>query len=195
MPRSPNSPSADTTTRRWVPLRSAPASRSRPSISASARRAGSWRTSSATPSWAARATARSDRPMRPRSGRAPCQSRTAPFPRPLRRDGASCLRTHLGDQRCGTIGVRVRSVSGRMVGAKRGAPTRRMRADGAGPRRPRLASSRLSVEEAADVLATTLSPQSFLSFTVDRGWTVEHLGSWLKDALPRLLLVSRVASS
>ena len=48
--------------------------------------------------------------------------------------------------------------------------------------------SGLSVEEAADVLATTLSPQSFLAFTVDRGWTVEHLGSWLKDALPRLLL-------
>ena len=46
----------------------------------------------------------------------------------------------------------------------------------------------LTVEEAADVLATTLSPQSFLSFTVDRGWTVEHLGSWLKDALPRLLV-------
>ena len=34
----------------------------------------------------------------------------------------------------------------------------------------------LSVEEAADILATTLSPQSFLAFTVDRGWTVEHLG-------------------
>ena len=41
----------------------------------------------------------------------------------------------------------------------------------------------LSVEEAADVLATTLSPQSFLAFTVDRGWTVDHLGAWLKDAL------------
>ena len=46
----------------------------------------------------------------------------------------------------------------------------------------------LSVEEAADVLATTLSPQSFLAFTVDRGWTVEHLAAWLKDALPRLLV-------
>lgn len=45
----------------------------------------------------------------------------------------------------------------------------------------------LSVEEAADVLATTLSPQSFLAFTVDRGWTVERLAAWLKDALPRLL--------
>ena len=46
----------------------------------------------------------------------------------------------------------------------------------------------LSVEEGADVLATTLSPQSFLAFTVDRGWTVDHLGKWLKHALPRLLL-------
>lgn len=46
----------------------------------------------------------------------------------------------------------------------------------------------LTVEEAADVLATTLSPQSFLEFTVDRGWTVEHLGTWLKDSLPRLLV-------
>ena len=46
----------------------------------------------------------------------------------------------------------------------------------------------LSLEEAADVLATTLSPQSFLAFTVDRGWTVDHLGEWLKHALPRLLL-------
>ncbi|HYJ48524.1 MAG TPA: helix-turn-helix domain-containing protein [Microbacterium sp.] len=49
----------------------------------------------------------------------------------------------------------------------------------------------LSVEEAADVLATTLSPQSFLAFTVDRGWSVEHLGAWLKDALPRLLVDGR----
>jgi AcrR family transcriptional regulator len=49
----------------------------------------------------------------------------------------------------------------------------------------------LSVEEAADILATTLSPQSFLSFTVDRGWTVEHLASWLKDALPRMLVAPR----
>lgn len=46
----------------------------------------------------------------------------------------------------------------------------------------------LSVEEGADVLATTLSPQSYLAFTVDRGWTVDHLGEWLKHALPRLLL-------
>ncbi|WP_426321764.1 TetR/AcrR family transcriptional regulator [Microbacterium sp. E-13] len=46
----------------------------------------------------------------------------------------------------------------------------------------------LSVEEGADILATTLSPQSFLAFTVDRGWTVDHLGEWLKHALPRLLL-------
>lgn len=51
----------------------------------------------------------------------------------------------------------------------------------------------LSVEEAADVLATTLSPQSFLAFTVDRGWTVDHLGAWLKDALPRLLVERRDA--
>ncbi|HEX5728339.1 helix-turn-helix domain-containing protein [Microbacterium sp.] len=49
----------------------------------------------------------------------------------------------------------------------------------------------LSVEEAADVLATTLSPQSFLAFTVDRGWSVDHLGAWLKDALPRLLVDAR----
>lgn len=48
----------------------------------------------------------------------------------------------------------------------------------------------LSVNEAADVLATTLSPQSYLAFTVDRGWAVEHLGVWLKDALPRLLVQS-----
>lgn len=46
----------------------------------------------------------------------------------------------------------------------------------------------LSVEEGADILATTLSPQSFLAFTIDRGWTVDHLGEWLKHALPRLLL-------
>lgn len=46
----------------------------------------------------------------------------------------------------------------------------------------------LSVDEAADILATTLSPQSYLAFTVDRGWTVDHLGAWLKDALPRLLV-------
>lgn len=46
----------------------------------------------------------------------------------------------------------------------------------------------LSVEEGADILATTLSPQSFLAFTVDRGWTVDHLATWLKDALPRLLV-------
>ncbi|HWI30558.1 MAG TPA: helix-turn-helix domain-containing protein [Microbacterium sp.] len=48
--------------------------------------------------------------------------------------------------------------------------------------------SGLSVEEGADVLATTLSPQSFLAYTIDRGWSVDHLGAWLKDALPRLLL-------
>jgi AcrR family transcriptional regulator len=46
----------------------------------------------------------------------------------------------------------------------------------------------LSVEEAADILASTLSPQSFLAFTVDRGWTVDRLGVWLKDALPRLFI-------
>lgn len=49
----------------------------------------------------------------------------------------------------------------------------------------------LSVEDAADILGTTLSPQSFLAFTVDRGWTVEHLRGWLKDALPRLLVRDR----
>lgn len=49
----------------------------------------------------------------------------------------------------------------------------------------------LSVDEAADILATTLSPQSFLAFTVDRGWTVDHLGGWLKQALPRLLVDTR----
>ena len=38
----------------------------------------------------------------------------------------------------GRVGVRVRSVHRRMVGAKRGAPARRMRADGASPRRTRL---------------------------------------------------------
>jgi AcrR family transcriptional regulator len=48
--------------------------------------------------------------------------------------------------------------------------------------------SGLSVPEAADILATTLSPQSFLAFTVDRGWSVDRVGRWLKDALPRLLL-------
>lgn len=46
----------------------------------------------------------------------------------------------------------------------------------------------LTLEDAADILATTLSPQSYLAFTVDRGWTVDRLGTWLKDALPRLLL-------
>ncbi len=50
----------------------------------------------------------------------------------------------------------------------------------------------LSVQEAADILGTMLSPQSFLAFTVDRGWTVEHLGAWLKDALPRLLVAAAV---
>ena len=50
----------------------------------------------------------------------------------------------------------------------------------------------LSVQEGADILGTTLSPQSFLAFTVDRGWTVEHLGAWLKDALPRLLVAAAV---
>ncbi len=49
----------------------------------------------------------------------------------------------------------------------------------------------LSVKEGADILATTLSPQSYLAFTVDRGWTVDHLGAWLKDALPRLLVADR----
>ncbi len=48
--------------------------------------------------------------------------------------------------------------------------------------------SGLSVEQAADILATMLSPQSFLAFTVDRGWSVDHLGGWLKQALPRLLV-------
>jgi hypothetical protein len=46
----------------------------------------------------------------------------------------------------------------------------------------------LSVEEGADILGTTLSPQAFLAFTLDRGWTVDHLGAWLKDALPTLLV-------
>lgn len=46
----------------------------------------------------------------------------------------------------------------------------------------------LDPAEAADILATTLSPQSYLAFTVDRGWTTEHVATWLKDALPRLLL-------
>lgn len=48
--------------------------------------------------------------------------------------------------------------------------------------------SDLSVAAAADILATELSPQSFLAYTVDRGWSVERLAEWLKDALPRLLL-------
>jgi AcrR family transcriptional regulator len=52
--------------------------------------------------------------------------------------------------------------------------------------------SGLTVQEGADVLGTTLSPQSFLAFTIDRGWTVDHLGAWLKDALPRLLLEPRM---
>ena len=51
--------------------------------------------------------------------------------------------------------------------------------------------SELSVHQAADILATTLSDRSFLDFTVDRGWTVEQLGAWLKDALPRLLVDTR----
>lgn len=46
----------------------------------------------------------------------------------------------------------------------------------------------LSVAEAADILAMTLSPQTFLAFTLERGWTVDRLGAWLKDALPRLLV-------
>lgn len=54
--------------------------------------------------------------------------------------------------------------------------------------------SGLSVDEAADILATTLSDRSFLAFTVDRGWSVEHLGTWLKDALPRLLVETRDAA-
>lgn len=31
-------------------------------------------------------------------------------------------------------------------------------------------------------------PQTFLAFTLERGWTVDRLGAWLKDALPRLLV-------
>lgn len=48
--------------------------------------------------------------------------------------------------------------------------------------------SDLSVSAAVDILATELSPQSFLAYTVDRGWSVERLAGWLKDALPRLLV-------
>ena len=158
----------------------------------SARRADFWRSSSATPCSAARATVRSDRPTRPRRSGARWPSPTAPQRSPL--GSTRRFRSTSAPRRSATPGVRPtlsdpESPTGG-CGARRCDSTDACRWCEALADHGSLRAD-LSVEEAADVLATTLSPQSFLAFTVDRGWTVDHLGTWLKDALPRLLLARR----
>jgi AcrR family transcriptional regulator len=46
----------------------------------------------------------------------------------------------------------------------------------------------LTVELGTDVLSTVFSPQVYLACTLERGWSDEQTATWLKDALPRLLL-------
>lgn len=47
---------------------------------------------------------------------------------------------------------------------------------------------RVPVEEAADILWVLYSPDVFIQFTRDLGWTLERYEDWLHDALERLLL-------
>jgi len=48
--------------------------------------------------------------------------------------------------------------------------------------------SGLDLAEIADTLWVTNSPEVFLQFTRDRGWTQAHYERWLLDCWQRLLL-------
>jgi AcrR family transcriptional regulator len=49
----------------------------------------------------------------------------------------------------------------------------------------------LSVEQAADLLWVMISPEYYLLWVRDRGWTPELFERWLADAFQRLLLPDR----
>jgi hypothetical protein len=46
----------------------------------------------------------------------------------------------------------------------------------------------LSVDQAADVVWATNSPELYVLLTVERGWSPRRFTSWLADAWCRLLL-------
>lgn len=46
----------------------------------------------------------------------------------------------------------------------------------------------LDVERATDILVTLLGSQTYLSFTMDHGWTDDEFADWLSGALAALLL-------
>jgi hypothetical protein len=47
---------------------------------------------------------------------------------------------------------------------------------------------RVPIEEAADVLWVIFSPDVFMQFTGDKGWSVERHEAWLLDTIERTLL-------
>jgi hypothetical protein len=46
----------------------------------------------------------------------------------------------------------------------------------------------VSVDEAADVIWATTSPELFVLLTVERGWSPRRFERWLTDTWQRLLL-------
>jgi AcrR family transcriptional regulator len=49
----------------------------------------------------------------------------------------------------------------------------------------------LSIEDAADVIWATNSPEVYILLTTERNWTADHYESWLADTWHRLLLPER----
>ncbi len=70
------------------------------------------------------------------------------------------------------------------IAERRAANMRRFAADLAG-----VAPLRVAVDEAADVVWATSSPEFFLLMVRDRGWPVERFERWLAETWKRLLLV------
>ncbi len=53
----------------------------------------------------------------------------------------------------------------------------------------------LDVDSATDVLVTLLSPRTYLSLTVDRGWSADRALEWLADTVPLAILQPRTAAN
>jgi hypothetical protein len=47
---------------------------------------------------------------------------------------------------------------------------------------------RIPIEEAADILWVIFSPDVFMQFTRDKGWSLERYEAWILDTLERTLL-------
>ena len=47
---------------------------------------------------------------------------------------------------------------------------------------------RLPVDEAADILYVVMSPDVFIQFTRDKGWSTDRYRDWLRDTIERTLL-------